>query len=499
MMRIAASNSSDYDKGEADVVCTGSNDRTVLQQGFGSENEKVVLCDGLYYADRGANGVDGNPYLYPAHSVTIQGSGNSVLLAESGICRIMCKQPNVAMDNLAMRGYIHIQNYESNQTFQGLSMKNNLSFRRWLDWRGKGGCTGMLQNWVPRGKTMSGIIIRDSDFEDSYHHTLGFHVLDGQEGGTFRDTTIDNCRIISPGSGLETDKKTGDRDWSCGIDFDTGDIINAMIRGVTVKDSWQSCIHTDGSWKGHSQVVKNFTIENCWLEGAGKRAGTIPTEMYEAGCYVQSAKILNTTTIDCRVGFLCGNEESNALTISGCTDRGSLYSLVVEYGGNGAVVENFTSIGAKRRAVQVLGQNVKYANIKVQEFAGTGTPVMLGLMEKVIFIDAPSHAQDVKRYLAMTYRVNGKFDFLSDKAYSKISDFVGVHPGSTVDWEGITLGKIDGKPPVEVIPPNPLPEAYLVYEDFAFKIITPMGTEGTWFVPDGCRKYFRNKTKYVKS
>ena len=65
-MRIAASNSTDYDKGQAELVCNGSNDRTILQQAFGIENEKVVISAGTYNADRGANGVDGNPYLYRA-------------------------------------------------------------------------------------------------------------------------------------------------------------------------------------------------------------------------------------------------------------------------------------------------------------------------------------------------------------------------------------------------------------------------------------------------
>lgn len=460
-MRIAASNSSDYDKGQAELVCNGSNDRTIVQQAFGAENEKVVVSEGTYNVDSGSNGVDGNPYIYPARGVVVQGQGNAVFLADGGICRIVCKKPNTVLSGLSMQGYIHIQNYESNQIFRDLKLSNKLPGQRWLDWRKRGGCTGHIQNWTPKGTTMSSIVIERVTLEDSYHHGIGFHLNNAQEGGTWRDITITGCTITSPGSGLETSDakgaKTGDRDWSTGIDVDTGDIVNMMIRSTTITDPWQSAFHTDGSWTGHSQTVKNLVFENCTAIGAGKRAGTIPKEMYEAGFYIQDAVLKGCKTKDCRVGYLAGNVNSGGLTMIDCSDEGSEYSLAVEYGGNGATVANFTSKGAKVRALQMLGQGVKYTNFRIEDFKGSGTPIMLGKMGKLIYADAPSHQTDVKRYLAMRYSVSGRFDILS--TITDRAKLASVWDGSTMNWDGFTMTKIGASPPpvVEEKPPIVIP------------------------------------------
>lgn len=454
-MKIAASNSSDYDKGQAELVCNGSNDRTIVQQAFGAENEKVVVSEGTYNVDSGSNGVDGNPYIYPARGVVVQGQGNAVFLADGGICRIVCKKPNTVLSGLSMQGYIHIQNYESNQIFRDLKLSNKLPGQRWLDWRKRGGCTGHIQNWTPKGTTMSGIVIERVTLEDSYHHGIGFHLNNAQEGGTWKDITISDCTINSPGSGLETDKVTGDRDWSTGIDVDTGDIINMMVRSTTITDPWQSAFHTDGHWTGHSQKIKNLVFENCVAIGAGKRAGTIPKEMYEAGFYIQDAVLKGCKTKDCRVGYLVGNVNSGGLTMIDCSDEGSEYSLAVEYGGNGATVANFVSKGAKVRALQMLGQGVKYTNFKIEDFKGSGTPIMLGKMGKLIYADSPYHKEDVKRYLAMRYSVSGRFDILS--TYTQREKLATVWDGSTMDWGGFTMTKIVTPDDTPVIIPDPVP------------------------------------------
>lgn len=516
-MKIAASNSSDYDKGQAELVCNGKNDRTIVQQAFGAENEKVVVCDGIYNVSKGANGVDGNPYIYPARGVVVQGTGNAVFLADGGICRVMCKKPNVVLSGLSMQGYIHIQNYESNQIFRDLKLSNKLPGQRWLDWRKKGGCTGHIQNWTPKGTTMSSIVIERVTLEDSYHHGIGFHLNNAQEGGTWRDITISGCTITSPGSGLETttgpNAVTGDRDWSTGIDIDTGDIINMMVRSTTITDPWQSAFHTDGHWTGHSQKIKNLVFENCVAVGAGKRAGTIPKEMYEAGFYIQDAVLKGCSTKDCRVGYLVGNVNSGGLTMIDCSDEGSQYALAVEYGGNGATVANFTSKGAKVRALQMLGQGVKYTNFRIEDFKGSGTPIMLGKMGKLIYADAPSHKEDVKRYLAMRYSVSGRFDILS--TYTQRDKLASVHTGSTMNWDGFTMTKIgpstppvvEEKPPVvppvvdDVVVPDPLPQEYLLCEDGAIKAVLPDGTTmmmANGFLPLDAQMFFAHGRKYVR-
>jgi len=500
-MKLAASNSSDYDKGQAELVCNGSNDRTIVQQAFGAENEKVVVCDGLYNIDSGSNGVDEKPYIYPARGVVVQGTGNAVFLADSGICRIMCKNPNTVLSGLDMQGYVQIQNYASNQIFKDLKLSNRLPGKRWLDWGNKGGCTGHLQNWTPKGTTMSGIVIERVTLEDSYHHGIGFHLNNAQEGGEWRDITISNCTLISPGSGLEMDKIPGDRDWSTGLDGDTGYITNMMVRNTTITDPWQSGFHTDGSWNGHSQVVKNLVFENCSVTGAGQRAGTTPKEMYEAGFYLQDAVLKGCSTKDCRVGYLMGNVTNGGLTMVDCKDEGSQYSLAVEYGGDGATISNFTSKGATVRALQILGRNVSYTNIRIEDFKGSGAPIMLGKMGKLIYADAPSHKGDMKRYLDMRYSVSGRFDILS--TYTQRDELAEVWDGSTMDWGKFTMTTIGAPniPQGETNVPPPLPQEYLLYEDGSIKVVVPSGEKlmmNGGFVPKDAQMYFTHGTKYVR-
>lgn len=459
-MRIAAPDSSEYDRGQAELVCNGTNDRTIIQQAFGMENEKVVVSKGTYRADKGANSVDDKPYLYPARGVVVQGEG-ATFIAQDGICRVMCKKPNAVLSGLTLQGYIHIQNYESNQIFKSLKLSNRLYEKRWLDWRTKGGCTGQLQNWTPKGTTMHSIQIIDCTFEDSYHHGIGFHLSNAQEVGTWKDILISGCTIASPGSGLETDKIQGDRDWACGIVVDTGDIENMMVRDTTVTDSWQSAFHTDGSWNGHSQKVKNLIFENCTAIGAGKRAGKTPKEMYEAGFYLQDAVLKNCITKDCRVGYLIGNVNSGGLTMVNCSDTGSDYGAAIEYGGNKAVVSGLTLKDNTIRSLIVLGQDVKYTGIRVEPAKTMkDRPVLIGRMSKLIYCDSPYHKNDYQRYWNMRYSVSGRFDILSP--FTQRGDLVEVWDGSTMNWEGFTMTKIPttgggAEPVIETPPPVPVP------------------------------------------
>jgi len=233
-------------------------------------------------------------------------------------------------------------------------------------------------------------------------------------------------------------------------------------------------------------------------------------EMYEAGFYVQDALIRNCETERCRVGYLCGNENSGGLTIVDSKDTGSQYSLVVEYGGNGATVSNFVSDGATTRALQILGQHVTYTNIAIKNFKGTGAPIMVGKMGKLIYADAPSHKADMKRYLDMPYTVSGRFDILS--TITQRDDLVEVWDGSTMNWDGFTMHYLAGTTqigstepatsnPVVVDPviPAPLPSPYLKYEDFAINVYDEADKRvDTFFVKDENRKLFRGGDTFRK-
>ncbi|MEN6342948.1 MAG: hypothetical protein ABFC89_10370 [Methanospirillum sp.] len=73
--------------------------------------------------------------------------------------------------------------------------------------------------------------------------------------------------------------------------------------------------------------------------------------------------------------------------------------------------------------------------------------MLLGITERLEFVDAPSHVEDLERYRARGYRmVNNRINTITDHP----EDLVEVHPLSRdkVDQGGLT---------VERCPPRPLP------------------------------------------
>ena len=141
-------------------------------------------------------------------------------------------------------------------------------------------------------------------------------------------------------------------------------------------------------------------FERCRASWNGRRSGTKPAELYQSGFYVQSARLVDCTADNNRkAGFLCKNQEGGGLSLIDCLDTGSAYGLVVEYGGERMRVENFVSDGATRRALQMVGNEAE-VEIAIVNFAGTGRPVLLGITERLEYVDSPSHVEDLKRYRA---------------------------------------------------------------------------------------------------
>ena len=117
---------------------------------------------------------------------------------------------------------------------------------------------------------------------------------------------------------------------------------------------------------------------------------------------------------------------------------------MIEYGGNGAKVTGFVSEGSTRRALQ-MGGNDADVGITVLGFAGTERPVLLGVTERLEFVDAPGHVGGLKRYRARGYRMAGnRIRIVTDRPMETVE----VHPpsGNSVEMRGVT---------VEYYPPRP--------------------------------------------
>jgi hypothetical protein len=437
---IAARDSSAADRNGADIVCDGRTDVAVLAKAFAVPDREVTLSAGTFNGNGGFN-ASGNRYLRPAEGVTIRGAGPGLtrLIAETSPCRIAVDGPGVTLANFGGFGYVGVQDTADRFTCEDVYLTHAIG-GAYVPFGTKGGCTAAFMVWGRKGRTVRDLVFRRCSAVKSYHHAFSMNLFGGapQEGGGFADVLFDQCIAISAGSGMER--------WSCGFDIpDAGDIERMTVRDCQAIDCFQDGFHQDGSWTGHRQVAKDVLIERCRAAVCGWRSGTQPAELFQSGFYVQSATLIDCVAERCRkAGFLCKNQEAGGLSLIDCSDSGSGYGLVIEYGGNRAKIAGFVSTGATRRALQMVGNDAELG-ITIVDFAGSGRPVLLGITERLEFVDAPGHVEDVKRYRARGYVMKGnRIRLVTERPMESVE----VHPPSanTVNMVGITI---------EYYPPRP--------------------------------------------
>jgi hypothetical protein len=105
----------------------------------------------------------------------------------------------------------------------------------------------------------------------------------------------------------------------------------------------------------------------------GWRLGTGPAALYHSGFHIQFARLVDCHTERCRkAGSLCKNQEAGGPVLTECSDTGSEYGLVIEYGGNRANVAVCVSTGASRRALQMGGNEAEVGTRSVTSRATAG-------------------------------------------------------------------------------------------------------------------------------
>ena len=84
--------------------------------------------------------------------------------------------------------------------------------------------------------------------------------------------------------------------------------------------------------------------------------------------------------------------------------------------------------------------------LSISRSRSDGRPVLLGITERLEFVDAPSHVEDLKRYRARGYAMkNNRVRIVTDHE----ADLIDVHPPSrgSVDLGGLTVERC---PPVRI-------------------------------------------------
>ncbi len=429
---IAARDSSPADRNRADLICDGKTDVAVLAKAMAVPDREVELCAGTFNGNGGFTST-GNRYLTPAAGVAVRGAGPGLtrIVAEDEPCRIAIDTPGVTLANFGGFGYVGLQDTADRFTCEDVYITHAIG-GAFVPFGKKGGCTAAFMVWGRKGRTVRDLVFRRCSVERSYHHAFSLNLAGANEGGGFADVLYDQCTAMMAGSGMER--------WSCGFDIpDAGDVERMIVRECQAVDCWQDGFHLDGSWDGHRQRAVDVLFERCRASACGWRSGTGPAELYQSGFYVQSARLVDCLAERCRkAGFLCKNEESGGLVLERCRDTGSAYGLVIEYGGNGARVEGFVSDSATRRALQMVGNDAE-VEVEIRNFAGEGRPVLLGITERLEFVDAPTHVEDLKRYRVRAYAMRGnRIRIVTDRPQSCVE----VHPPSvnSVEMAGVTAG-----------------------------------------------------------
>ncbi len=440
MIVIAARDAPTADRNAADIVCDGRTDVAVLAKALAVPYREVVLSAGTFNGNGGFTPA-GNRYLSLAEGVTVRGAGPGLtrILAENEPCRISVDAPGVTLANFGGFGYVGVQDTADRFTCEDMYITHAIN-GVYVPFGKKGGCTAAFMVWGRKDHTVRDLVFRRCSAEKSYHHGFSMNLTDANEGGGFADVLFDQCHAIAAGSGMER--------WSCGFDIpDAGDVERMTVRDCQAVNCYQDGFHIDGSWDGHRQRAVDVVFERCRASMCGWRSGTGPAELYQSGFYVQSARLVDCLAERCRkAGFLCKNEEDGALVLERCRDTGSAFGLVIEYGGERAKVEGFVSEGATRRALQMVGNDAE-VGVQIRNFAGDGRPVLLGVTERLEFVDAPGHVEDLKRYRARGYTMKGnRIQIVTDLPM----EVVEVHPPSlgSVDLGGVTIKRC---PPLPAI------------------------------------------------
>lgn len=424
--------------------------------------------------------------------------GHGAMLVAPSPMRIVTRKPGAVLKNFSGSGYITLYNYASRYIVEDVTLDHSLDGITYLDHGAKAAATGMFMTWLPLATTrrLEGLTYRRCTGYRSYHHTFNLNLEGGDEGGEFRDVLYEGCKAFSPGSGFEGD---GARDWSCGFDIpDAGDITRMTVRDCLVDDPWQDGFHLDGSWEGHRQTITDVLFERCTATRAGRRCSAQSVEKFLSGFYTPSGRLVDCHTESClHAGFAFKNEVPNSLVVERCSDLGSVYGMIAEYGCNGARIE-FASTAAVYRAFQgqVTGSGAKLdlTITKAPKVACT-----FGRTARVDFLDCPNHEADVNgKYARLGYTIpDGAVTIQTNEDLG-----IEVWPASKMNLKTITWLPLEDEPPTPVddttVPPPPLADlGRIVYGPYGSVRLTvpalgrdvPVG-----LCPPDLEPYFRDGT-----
>jgi hypothetical protein len=352
---VAASDSSEEAKAQADYICDGSDDHVEIQQALDAlpAGGIALLMEGTY------NCADN---IQPGESRTLQGSGeNTTVLDYPGSGGLRIRAPSVTFADFKVTGKADMMIEDNHARVRNVTMTVDNSR------------IGAFYVWAANE------VIEDTVFENCKAIDCGrYGFLNSGEGTPrlVKDIQYINCEAIN--CGRYSSVSTGP--WVTGFDIlEKNDIENAEIIGCYAEGNQESGFHLEGFSYLNS---KNVRFQDCVsINNAQKGKDEC---MFGAGFTVPKGCTLeNCYSYNNKHGYLVsGGSVSRGFdnAFIDCTDEGSDYGFTIRQGYD-CTLTNCTSKDAARQGL-VLS---KAENIQAEDFSligAAGYPLHAGSSEQ---------------------------------------------------------------------------------------------------------------------
>ena len=374
-LTVAASDSTELSKTQADYVCDGVDDHAEIQAALAAlpEGGKVVLSNGTF----NCAGV-----IAPAGGTTLSGQGpdaTNLVFTRDG--RITIDREHVTLDGFGVKG----SGYSSGVKWLGV-MTIRASHAKLQNIAGTADASIQAVYLLLHDPTVYAPTLQDVEFVNCTAvdtGTYGFlHNAWGTTNKVIKDVRYENCAAINCG------KYGAFNPWITGFDFaELNDMDGLRVTNCLAEGTLESGFHFEFDPK-----VTNAVLENCVSRNNGQKPyptraynpGDMSTHYFGCGYYAPNA---DATFINCTAegnsmnGFYTtnGGKLYNCIekdTAVGRTDfayraPAGYYSVPTRSVNPSLVMENCTSINANCYGLQVdLAKNVRIENFHLENPAG---------------------------------------------------------------------------------------------------------------------------------
>ena len=374
-LSVAASDSTELSKTQADYVCDGVNDQEEIQAALAAlpEGGTVVLSDGTF----NCAGV-----IAPAAGTTLSGQGpDATFLEFTHDGRLHVDQEYITLDGFHIKG----TGYSSGVKWLGV-MTVRASHAKIHNIAGTADASIqavylLIHDPAVYAKTLEDIEFVNCSVKDT--GTYGFlHNAWGSSNKVIKDVRYENCQAINCG------KYGAFNPWITGFDFaELNDIEGLRVKDCLAEGNLESGFHFEFDPKKVDCVLENCVSRNNGQKPYPTRPyqqSDMSTHYFGCGYYAPNADVTFTNCVS-EGNSLYGFYATNGGKLYNCVDKdvgagktdythrkpASYYSIPSRSANPALVLENCSSIDSHGYGLQVdLAKNVQIKNFQLVNPAG---------------------------------------------------------------------------------------------------------------------------------